>query len=566
MDPWDREWDVVVIGAGMGGSVVGHALAKAGHSVLFLERGHDPVRLTDSPDMVETDPARRIDMGWWPNTVSRRVGGTDESPSIERFYAALGAGEGGSTLLYAAAFERMQAADFASAPQHGQAIPHWPVSFDTFEPYYDAAEKLFQSHRPERRVIPIAQAGKTTPIPDAHELSEWDLALAKQVQANGFTAARLNTAIRYDQKCKECIGVICDRGCKRDARSICLEPAKKLPNVAIVHHCDVRRLEAGASRVEAVVAQVKGVERRFRGRVVVLAAGTFFSPALLLRSRSEQWPRGLANGSDMVGRNLMFHVSDLMVVMAPRRYNQDGLCKKSLAFRDFYEVEGERLGTLQSMGLRASAGLIAQYLKLEMMRFPGGSNRWIQKLANIPARIVSRVMGSAGLFATITEDFPNPNNRVFLNDQEPSGMHFVYDTPDELKERVVKLRKHLKRAMKPWWVLPVTPPGALNFGHASGTLRAGLDPKTSVVDARCRAHEVENLYVADASIFPTSGAANPSLTIAANALRIAPFIDAALRGIDPARSTLDQNLNIVADAPQVAPLVDADPRGLAPSA
>lgn len=504
-----QRWDVLIVGTGVGGATVGHALAREGLSVLFVEKGGG---IEPGGSQAEgTTPDERLAQGWWPNPVSqRRADG-----KCDRFYAAVGCATGGSSIHYAAALERMEAADFEALETARQRLPAWPASFAEFQEYYDAAERLYGVPAGSR------SAGEL-------RLSEWDRALMQAMRANGLKPEMLHVAMRYDEQCEECIGQVCPRSCKQDSRTACLNDALRQPRCAIVEQCEVLSLDADAERVHTVRALHRGRPIDLRARVVVLAAGAMHSPQLLLRSSNAHWPRGLANRSDQVGRNLMFHTADIYALWAPRRMDRRGRQKKALSVRDFYSHDGERLGYVQSMGLDAGRGVIAGYMK-NLLRQYGIRNELLLKLlVVIPSRVVARVLGDASVFAAMTEDDPDPDNRIVLDPAEPDGASFSYTITADLRRRADALRSLFTRYVKPWRLIRLSPTLTMNYGHPCGTCRFGDDPATSVLDRNCRAHDVSNLYVVDASFMPRSGAINPSLTIAANALRVAPRIVQAL--------------------------------------
>lgn len=512
-----REWDVLVVGTGIGGATVGLALARQGFSVLFVDKG---ARVAPGqPDTEATAPDERLAQGWWPNPVSqRRADGTGS----DRFYAAVGCAVGGSSIHYAAALERMAPSDFDALTTARQSTPAWPVSFAEFEPHYAAAEKLY---RVSMGSSPQAQA----------RLSDWDRGLMGALRANGLQPEMLNVAINYDERCEECIGKVCARSCKQDARTACIDEALRQPRSALVERCEVVSLQADASRVNSVRALYRGETIELRARVVVLAAGAMHSPQVLLRSANEHWPRGLANVSDQVGRNLMFHTADIVAMWAPRRMNREGRQKKAISVRDFYVRDGDRLGYVQSMGLEAGRGVIAAYMKNFLRRYRIRSELLLKLLVVVPSHVAARLLGNAGVFAAMTEDDPDPNNRIVLDPAEPDGASFSYTITDDLRRRADALRTLFARHAKPWRMIRLSPTLGMNYGHPCGTCRFGDDLASSVLDRECRAHGVENLYVVDASFMPRSGAINPSLTIAANALRVAPGIAQALRAM-PATS------------------------------
>jgi choline dehydrogenase-like flavoprotein len=504
-----RDWDIVIIGSGIGGATVGWALASRGLSVLFLERG---TRVRPNSDTREPlRPEERLARGWWPHPVSwQRPTG-----ACERFFARVGCALGGSSIYYAAALERMAASDFeALTTAHGPVAP-WPVTFAEFAPFYAAAESLY---------------GISSASDDAirERLSEWDLALLDTMQRNGLRPELLKIAMRYDERCEECIGKVCPRACKADSLTACLEPALRTAHCEVLQQCDVQTLEADEHRVRTVRARYQGQLIEIKARVFVLSAGALHTPQILLRSRGPRWMAGLANRSDQVGRNLMFHTADNYAVWAPRRLNRHARQKKSLSVRDFYLYEGRRLGYVQSYGVSAGRGDVAMYLK-DYMRRHGVHNELLLKvLVKLPSHIAASLLGDASVFGGMTEDDPSPENRVTLDQNEPDGAKFSYTITDDLRRRANELRVQFARHIRPWRLVRISPELTMNYGHPCGTCRFGDDPATSVLDRNCRTHDLENLYVLDASFMPRSGAVNPSLTIAANSLRVAPLIAAEL--------------------------------------
>jgi choline dehydrogenase-like flavoprotein len=502
-------WDAAIIGSGIGGATVGAQLASLGLSVAFLEKGRRIAAGIDAVDEITAEA--RLKGGWWPHPISQRR----SDRRCERFFAPLGCAVGGTSIFYAAALERMDAADFQALQTAGQIVPDWPVSFAEFARFYDAAETLYRARR-----MAIDEA--------KDRLSEWDLAFIERMRRSGLRPELLNVAVRYDAECEECIGKICPRGCKADAVSACLDRALREPACRIFEDCEVLSLEADGTRVRSLKVQHHGEQLEVRARAVVLAAGALHSPQILLRSRSETWPRGLANSSDQVGRNLMFHTSDHFAVWAPQRLNRNGRQKKSLSVRDFYRDRGERLGYIQSVGLEVRAGTVAVILK-NLLRRRGLHNELLLKLlTNVPAHAVAGFLGAASVFAAMTEDDPMPENRIVLDSGEPDGASFRYTISADLRRRAAALYDNFARHVRPWRLARLSPELGMNYGHACGTCRFGNDPRTNVLDSNCRTHDIENLYVVDSSFMPRSGAVNPSLTIAANALRVAPYIAAEL--------------------------------------
>jgi choline dehydrogenase-like flavoprotein len=516
----DEIWDVAVIGTGMGGATVGYELAKAGHRVIFLEKGHADFENADEAILLDSEePSERLRNGHWPTKITSCVG-----EKRSQFFAPLGCGAGGSTLLYAAALERFDPSDFASSSVPGHSMAGWPISFEQFQPYYRKAETLFKVSGTWDPLCPDKEA-QLLPPPGLTELDEH---FFESFKASGLHPYRLHVACAYEPGCTECGGYICQQKCKGDAKTICIEPALKTGNARIIDRCEVERLEANAFEVREIVGRRNGEKITIRARIVILAAGAYFSPVLLLKSANEFWPNGLANKSDMVGRNLMFHVSDFVAVWPRGKYSKQEP-SKTIAFRDFYTHRGLKLGSVQSTGLSAGYGNIVYFLKAA---FDRGSLGWFKParpLLRIPAYIASVIFGRATIFATIQEDSPYRENRIVLDSKEPSGMRFEYVVHSELRERISELRNLIRKALTRHRSMFISHEISLNYGHPSGTCRFGIDPTSSVLDANNKAHGLNNLYVVDSSFMPTSGGANPSLTIAANALRVAEHINDTLR-------------------------------------
>jgi choline dehydrogenase-like flavoprotein len=194
--------------------------------------------------------------------------------------------------------------------------------------------------------------------------------------------------------------------------------------------------------------------------------------------------------------------------------------------RDFYVHRGRRLGYVQSMGLDAGRGEIAGYIKDQLRRHGVRNELLLSLLAKLPSHFGALMFGNAGIFAAMAEDDPNPENRIILDPNEPDGASFSYTIADDLRQRADELRLAFSSSVRPWRMLRISRGIEMNYGHPCGTCRFGDDRASSVLDRNCRTHDLENLFVVDASFMPRSGAINPSLTIAANALRVAPQIAA----------------------------------------
>ncbi|MCV7377227.1 GMC family oxidoreductase [Mycobacterium alsense] len=258
----------------------------------------------------------------------------------------------------------------------------------------------------------------------------------------------------------------------------------------------------------------------------LLAAGALATPVLLLNSRSGDWPNGLANGSDYVGRNLMRHLMDWIEVW-PERGCKITAENKEVGLNDFYFWEGQKYGTVQS------AGAMANLASMDMLtNQPGWQPKMLRAMSPAVRPIYDRFFNGGLVLVPMMEDLPYLDNRVLpsdrpgADDRQRLRLHYRLHA-SEIERRGVFVRQ-IKEVLKPFRTLTLRT-GANNstLGHVCGTCRFGTDPQTSVLDAHNRAHELDNLYVVDASFFPSSAGLNPSLTVAANALRVAEYLNQA---------------------------------------
>src|SRR6201999_3818613 len=252
-----------------------------------------------------------------------------------------------------------------------------------------------------------------------------------------------------------------------------------------------------------------------------LAAGALVTPALLLASHSADWPHGLANGSDLVGRNLMRHLVD-MIEIWPQSGHKITAANKEIGLNDFYFWEGQKYGTVQSFGSMPPMEILTSA--------PGSRSKALRLMNPAVRRVYERFFNGGLVLATIMEDLPYLDNRVLPSDRPSMDgrqrLRMQYHLhANDIERRTIFLRQ-LKDVLQPF--RKITLRGAEDnkaVAHVCGTCRFGTDPESSVLDPQNRAHEVNNLYVVDASFFPSSTGLNPSLTVAANALRVAAHVN-----------------------------------------
>ena len=508
-------WDVVIAGTGMGGATLGLVLAEAGRRVLFVEKGLDlsspsTAALRGGPAEIHAgfQEARRETLG---------RAGRASAPILDvagglQFVPEVGCGTGGSTSLFGAVLERFFPIDFTPGEWHHDApcsaLPEqWPVSYDEMRPWYARAERLY---RVRGGPDPL-RAGVNDPLPAATPAAR---ALAEALCSRGVHPYPLPLACESAGECQTCQGYLCPSGCKNDADRIALRPALAR-GARLLAPCEVAHLEADRARVRALVCRAQGRSFRLKARVFVLACGALNTPALLLASCQPHWENGLANGSGKVGRNLMRHAIDLWVLRGAPPLQAPGDAK-ALGFNDLYTCGRSKFGSVQSYG----APPALEYLR----RQPTASLVW--RLGPL-SRWVWRRYSRAPLLASILEDLPYPENRVEPGADGRPRLQYRPGVSEERRRRAFRRElRGLLRGLGATLVSGRDAPKAL--GHACGTCRFGTDPATSVLDCDNRAHQLDNLYVVDASFFPSSAGLNPALTIAANALRVGALLAARL--------------------------------------
>jgi choline dehydrogenase-like flavoprotein len=502
-----EHYDVIIIGTGAGGGTLAHRLAPTGKRILLLERGGYLPREPENWD-------------------SREVFGKDRYVAEESWYDKDGQPfrphaqyyVGGNTKVYGAILFRLRERDFGRVQHYGGVSPAWPISYADLEPYYTEAERLYLVHgeRGEDPTEPPASGPYPYPAV-SHEPRIQQL--HDDLVAAGHNPFHLPVGVDMDEsdpengrcvRCDRFDGFPCLTDGKADAHVLCVRPAIRNPNVTLLTHAKVERLETDASgrSVKRVVVERRGGREEFSADVVVVSCGAANSAALLLRSASEQHPRGLANSSDQVGRNYMAHINSGVIALSqspnPTKF------QKTLGINDYYWGAPDSdlpLGHIQMLGksdkniLRAGAPWFAPGMALDYMA-KHAIDFWIT-----------------------TEDLPHPGNRVTVDRNGDIHLAKTYLNLEPHKKLLGKLKDllgpmHCHATVIPRWsVLDQQIPLA-GIAHNCGTVRFGNDPADSVLDVNCKAHDVDNLYVVDTSFFPSSSAVNPALTAMANALRV----------------------------------------------
>ena len=519
MSPQNTHWDALIIGTGIGGGTIGRALAEAGMKVLFVEKGRAGFRAEQSAiDADQQDPFARAMHGLWPDKVHARINGHDQ-----QIFAPLGSTVGGSSAFYAATLERPEPHDLSDAEGRPHPAGGWAKSYAQMEPWFEQAERMYRVHGEADPLSPVTQ-----PIlPPLPAPGKADAVIMAALRRGGLHPYQLHAALKNPPGCGNCLGRKCPNpACKMDGRSAGVEPALATGNATLIDRCEVTALLGEAGHITGVAAIRDGEALTLTADRVILSAGALSSPRLLLRSASAHWPDGCANASGLVGRNLMFHFNEMFAVFPGRgaQLAPGEADSKSVGLRDYYFADGQRLGMVQAMGIEASYGSILHYLRQRLDQNMLGRNRLVQEAARLPAGLAVKILGSATVFVGLLEDMPYAENRVIYDPATPGQIKLTYAFAPELLARRKVFRKLISRGFGGLRTVFLGHSPEPNLGHPCGTLRYGTDPATSVLDANCKAHGLDNLWVADASFMPSSMGVNPSLTIAANALHVAQSI------------------------------------------
>ena len=511
-----REYDVIIIGTGAGGGTLARHLAASGKRILLLERGDFLPREKENWDAKAVFVENRyVSPDTWYD-----AGGKPFQPGVHYYV-------GGATKMYGAALFRLRKEDFKELRHHDGMSPAWPISYEDLEPYYTRAEKLFYVHGLRGADPTEPPASEPYPYPPvAHEPRIQDL--SDRLAKAGFHPFPAPCGLLLNEKhrnmsvclkCDTCDGYPCLVHAKADAEVTGVLPALAHPNVTLVRNARVIRLNTSPTgrEVTEVVVDLHGHPLVFKGHIVALAAGAANSAKILLQSANDKHPDGLANGSDQVGRNFMFHNSQAMVALS--RQPNPTVFQKTLSINDFYFGAADfpyPLGNIQMLGkskgpmFRDDAPKFAPGWSLDMM-----------------AR-------HALDFWLTTEDLPDPKNRITVAADGKIQLSYTPNNQEPTRRLLAKLEDMLSHLDCHHHLIPnnmylsKSIPIA-GVGHQVGTCRFGTDPKTSVLDVNCKAHELDNLYVVDTSFFVSIGAVNPSLTAIANALRVGDHLLERLR-------------------------------------
>jgi len=497
-------YDAVVVGTGFGGSACANELAQSGMKVLMLERG---------------DWARRDTQDW--NARAILIEKSYQGPSalsVKQYndseYQMVRENEvvGGMSVFYGGASLRLREKDFE----------HWPMSYEDLEPFYARAEHILEVHgvagedpcEPQRsNGYSYAPIDLTPPAERIFKAGKkLGLSPFQMPMAINFSNASRTTCIR----CLTCDGFPCQIEAKNDLTKTFLKQAA-LSGVDIVVGIQVVRVVESGEKVKAVLCVDRATKRQFEivAPLVIIAGGALQSPALLLRSKLNHFPQ-----HHLMGRYLMRHCNAVVAGVFPFRTNVKREFHKQICFTDFYEDfrATDKMATGVVQDIYSPDAVVLKHFA------PNG----LKTAAALSAGFLQNLL-------CVAEDEPQYENGVSLSEQaDIFGVaqaqithHYSKRDCDRRDYLIGKAKQILRKA------------GALffhtyqidTFSHGVGSVRMGADPDYSVLDSHCRFRGIENLFVVDGSTFPTSGGVNPSLTIAANALRVGDYISKTFRNI-----------------------------------
>ncbi|MEM9363365.1 MAG: GMC family oxidoreductase [Bacteroidota bacterium] len=500
------KYDVIIIGTGAGGGTIAAKLAPTGKRILILERG---------------DFVPREKENWDTEEVFIKARYKAKEPWIDskgkEFHPGIHYCVGGNTKFYGAALLRMRKEDFGEVQHKSGTSPAWPISYEDLKDYYQEAEEMYSVHG-ERGTDPTEpdELRSFPKEPLAHEPRIKEL--FDDIKRIGLRPFPLPIGIKSQEHNGDA-PLVLDRfdgfpdptETKADSHVVGIKRALEFPNVQLRTNAKVSRLISNpdGTKIEKVEVTVDGNTFYFEAKVVIMACGAINSAVLLLKSKNGRYPNGMANGSGLVGRNYMCHNNTAMLALSkkpnPTKFG------KTFAINDFYLSGDDEfrypLGHIQMLG------------KSDPVMFKSDAPKFT------PGFTLEMMATHALDFWMTSEDLPDPENRVLLTS----------DGNVQLRYRENNLEGHERLKEKLKWILEHVGcethvlPNNIYLGkkiplagtaHQCGTARFGIDPKNSVLDTYCKAHELDNLYVVDGSFFPSSSAVNPALTIMAQALRV----------------------------------------------
>lgn len=524
-----KDSDVTIIGAGPSGAITAQVLATAGMSVVCLEQGEYP----DYASIRFDEPGfeLRKDMGFGFNPNRRRMPSDYPINATESdINPLMWNGVGGGTVIYAGAWNRFQPSNFKVRTLDGVGAD-WPLSYDDLAPYYDRVElqmavsgvggdPAYPHFDPPLPPLPLGAIERR--LFKAHERLGWHIWPGTNAIAT-VKHAGLNPCVRRGA----CSAPACFDGAKASVDRTHWPLNIKL-GVRLVQRARVIRVETSAKGLATGVTYVDrdtGRTHSQKSRIVVICANGIGTPRLLLNSATSRSPAGLANSSGLVGKNLMMHpfttVTGLFDEVMDSWQGTAAQRAYSLEFAETGADRGFHRGAkLMLMPTGSPLGAIGAHPW-------GAETEWGEAFH----KTVYKRFGRSAIWDIIAEDLPFEHNRVTLDPElkDDDGIPapkvtYRYDAGMYRLQKFMQEKAMISMREAGAYETMAAPPLKETGWHILGTARMGEDPETSVVDGYGRAHDVPNLFVIDGSVMPTSGAVNPTATVAALALRNAEAI------------------------------------------
>jgi len=512
----DDDSVVVIVGSGAGGGTMARELTRRGLKVVLLEAGR-----RESTETFSQHPGTAFGQLTWlePRSQSGTWGPAMTQPSLPAWHCRT---VGGTTVHWTACSPRLQAYELRARSTYG-AVPgaslaDWPIDYAELEHWYDAAEKRLN-----------VSGTHGNPAMPANNNFKVMYAGAKKLGYKQVHTSRLAINSRPKDGRGMCIQQgFCVQGCKTGAKWSTLYA--EIPQAEATGRLDLRasciatRIEHGADgRVNAVIYRDEsGAEHRQKARFVCVAGNAIETPRLLLMSESARFAKGLANGSDQVGRNYTHHMTGFIWgVFDKPVHSWRGITQSGV-------IDDENIND-PKRGFVGGYHLEVVTLDLPTLPLVGLPYGWGREYASV----IDNYRNLAGMLVN-GEDMPRSDNRITLSKtvKDGFGNPTAHVNCDEHTNDIA-LRAHAQAQGKKVYeavgakqvLFGPTPPAT----HQMGTARMSHDPAEGVTNAHGQAHEVPNLFMSDGSVFTTPGAANPTLTIVALVLRQADYIERQLK-------------------------------------
>ncbi len=528
--------NAVIVGAGAGGGVVAKELATAGLSVVVLERGKWYSAADCRKDDLWNQRTQVLGARFGPDDRSPRVQLDDQGREtlvtpVDGGYSNNAACVGGGTFSYGAMAWRFMEKDFRMRSTYGavagSTLEDWPIGYDDLEPWYEKAEwemgvsgddsgNPFKGLR--RRPLPMP------PLPPGRE-HQMLFPAAQRLGLHPFDIPMLRNTVPYNgrrscMRCRWCVGFACEVNARTGTHNTVIPAALATGNCELRTECMTREilLDSQARATGVAYHDERGRLQQQTADLVIVSGGAIESARLLLNTKHRLFPNGLGNRYDQVGRNLQSHsYSGANGLFDDETYDDLGP-GASIAICDYNHG---------NPGLAGGAMLANEFIRLPY-QFLSLVPPWVPRWGLEHKEFVRNAYRRTIVVMGPVQEMPLADARVQVDPKVKDAWGIpVARLSGGRHPHTIEIGRYIAGKAEAWlkeagavqtWKR--VPPKSLSGGqHQAGTCRMGNDPKTSVVNADCRLHDVDNVYVIDASVHVTNGGFNPVLTILANAYR-----------------------------------------------